>query len=131
MKLTDLEPSLKKIVVKEDTWTRRKEDGSDEQVTGPRYYFHEVETIAEADGIWFLCPKCFRDNGNSNVGTHCVSCWRPRVEQSEHLTGPGRWELVGNNFNDLSLVANPTSVQLEGGCNAHFTVSNGEIIWNG
>jgi len=130
MRLSELEPSLKKIERRPDTWTRRKEDGSDEQVSGLRTYFVEVQTISEADGIWFLCPKCFRDNGG-NVGTHSVACWRPSIPLSDDLTGPGRWELVGTDFNNISLVANPTSVQINGGCNAHFTVSNGEIIWNG
>lgn len=131
MRLVELEPELKRVERRPDTWTIRKDDGSSEQVSGLRTYYVPVATIAEADGIWFLCPKCFRDHGNSNVGTHWVACWRPKMPQADYLTGPGRWELVGTDFNNLSLVANPTSVQIEGGCNAHFTVSNGEIIWNG
>jgi hypothetical protein len=129
MRLSELEPSLKKIVVKVEIWDIRNEDGSTGTKTGDRYYFHQVDKIEEADGIWFLCPKCFKEN-NGSIGTHSVACWRPRIPQNDHLTGPGRWELVGTSFDDLSLVANPTSVKIEGGCNAHFTVSKGEIIWN-
>lgn len=82
----------------------------------------------EADGIYFLCPKCFTQN-NGAAGTHSIICWRPGVPQTI-APYPGRWELVGTSFEDLSLVANPTSVQLMSGCNAHFTVSNGNIIRN-
>jgi hypothetical protein len=130
MKLSDLEPSFRKIVIKIETWKTRSEEGVEGEATGPRYYLHRVDTMEKADGIWFLCPLCFKNNGG-NVGTHSVSCWRPRVDQSEHLTGPGRWELVGSNFDNLSLVgATTSSVQLNGGCNAHFTITNGEVIWH-
>jgi hypothetical protein len=100
VKLTDLEPQFLKI-------------------TSPTTY-HHVETIAEADGIMFLCPKCF--------ATHSILCWRPRVDAS-HRPGPGRWEFEGASYNDLTLVAGSSSVFLTGdGCKAHFFVRNGEII---
>lgn len=88
--------------------------------------FQDVGTIDEADGIIFLCPKCFAANGGP-VGTHAVICWRPRVPQTTSPT-PGRWEFKGSAMDDLTLVAGSSSVLLKGGCNAHFFVRNGEIV---
>lgn len=89
-------------------------------------HFGFVETIGEADGIRFLCPKCFSDN-KGNIGTHGVICWKPSVPQAVR-PNPGRWELQGTGFDDLTLVAGLSSVALKGGCEAHFFIRNGEII---
>ena len=90
--------------------------------------FRFVETIDEADGLEFLCPKCWEANGGA-VGTHAIICWRPRVPQTIGPT-PGRWELTGTGFSDLTLVAGSSSVMLpsEGGCLAHFFVRAGQIV---
>jgi hypothetical protein len=128
MRLSELEPHFLRHEEKIEEWTRRKEDGSNEQVTGPRDYYVYVDTLQEANGIEFLCPKCFIEN-KGPVGTHIVICWQP--DMPVNLSpGPGRWKLVGTSFEDLSLVSNPTSVQLNGGCNAHFTVSDGNVGFN-
>lgn len=88
--------------------------------------FRKVETLAEADGVQFLCPKCFDANGGA-VGTHSVICWSPSVSQDTSPT-PGRWELHGTSLEDLTLVAGSSSVLLTGdGCQAHFFVRNGQI----
>lgn len=70
-----------------------------------------VEAIEEADGILFLCPKCWK---GGPVGAHPVICWRLRVPP-EVQPNPGRWEFEGKGFEDLSLVAGSSSVRLEGG----------------
>lgn len=88
--------------------------------------FKNVDTLSEADGVIFLCPKCFLANGGSK-GTHGVICWNPSVPQDTSPT-PGRWNLVGSSLDDLSLVAGSSSVQLNGGCSAHFHVTNGSIV---
>lgn len=87
--------------------------------------YQHVDTITEADGIFFLCPKCFEAN-KGNVGTHGVICWMPHVPQTREPK-PGRWSLVGSGYSDLTLVAGSSSVALGGGCNAHFFVTKGEI----
>lgn len=87
---------------------------------------HYVDKIEEAQGIIFLCPKCFLENKGSK-GTHSVICWNPTVPQDRNPK-PGRWNLVGTGYDDLSLVNGSSSVALNGGCNAHFYVKNGEII---
>jgi hypothetical protein len=106
MRFSELEPAFLKIT-EELVYTR-------------------VDTVVEADGVSFLCPKCFVQNGGPR-GTHSVLCWQPKVPLSPTKMGPGRWELRGTSFEDLSLVALPTSVLLEGGCNAHFIVENGDV----
>jgi hypothetical protein len=88
--------------------------------------WRNVDTIGEADGVEFLCPKCFRARGGS-VGTHAMICWSPRVPQDTSPTG-GRWELHGTGLADLTLVAGSSSVLIKGGCEAHFFIRNGEII---
>lgn len=89
--------------------------------------FQRVDTIAEADGIIFVCPKCYADNGMQRPGVHSVICWSPRVPQTTSPT-PGRWELVGSSFEDLTLVAGSSSVALTNGCKAHFFIRSGEIV---
>lgn len=82
-------------------------------------------SMTDADGIWFLCPKCFKNKGGP-VGTHSIICWEPSVPQDTTPTG-GRWTIEGTGFDDLTLVAGSSSVLLKGGCNAHFFVRNGQI----
>lgn len=87
-----------------------------------------VSDITEADGIMFICPKCYMDNGMTEKGTHHILCWTPKIP-TEVNPKPGRWNLVGTNFRDISLVAGSSSILLTGGCNAHFWIRNGEIIF--
>jgi hypothetical protein len=75
-----------------------------------------VDTIGEADGVIFLCPKCFEDSPVGAEGTHSVICWSPKIGQ-EHAPRPGRWNLVGTSLDDLELVAGSSSIQIQGGCN--------------
>ena len=91
----------------------------------PGSYQH-VGTIAEADGVLFLCPVCFRSNGGE-VGTHSVICWAPKVPLTES-PGPGRWRFSGTGYADLTLAP---SISLPGddGCRAHFFVRNGQIVF--
>jgi|SRR5579871_2605132 len=87
--------------------------------------FRCVEMIGDADGVEFLCPKCFIVNGGA-AGTHRIICWAPRVPLNVGPQ-PGRWRLVGTGQADLSLVGSSNSVQVMGGCWAHFFVERGEV----
>lgn len=108
MRLTDLKPQFLKIADPK-TWEK-------------------VSTIAEADGVEFLCPACFKTN-NGPIGTHAIVCWRPRVDQSHFPTG-GRWNLEGTGLQDLTLVARSASVSLSTApCKAHFFIRKGEIVF--
>lgn len=91
----------------------------------PDEWLCEGVSKIDADGVMFLCPKCFKAKGGP-VGTHSIICWQPNVPQDTSPTG-GRWTMVGTGFNDLSLVAGSNSVLLEGGCAAHFFVEDGKI----
>jgi len=88
--------------------------------------FRHVDSLAQANGIIFLCPKCWTKNGGPR-GTHSVICWAPPVPQSIGPK-PGRWAMVGTGYDDLTLVAGSSSVLLTGGCAAHFFVTNGAIV---
>lgn len=95
------------------------------KILGEKTFQRTELTIDEADGIVFLCPKCFVEKGGP-IGTHSIICWRPRVPQDIDPK-PGRWEFEGTGFNDLTLVAGSSSILLLGGCNAHFFIRNGGI----
>ena len=89
--------------------------------------FQSVDVNDNADGVLFLCPKCYLEAGS---GVHSVICWVPSVSD-EIFPGPGRWDLHGQADN-LTLTGGngaSSSVQLtgEGGCQAHFFVKNGMI----
>lgn len=110
MRLTDLEPTFLKYA----------------PVDGQNIVIRDVP-MAEADGILFRCPKCHTENPGA-VKIHPVRCWLPKIPKAVD-SSPGRWDLVGTGFHDLSLEATPArSVLLTGGCNAHFLVTNGEVM---
>jgi hypothetical protein len=104
MKLIELEPKFLHIV--------------DEKTS------EETDDINRAQGIIFLCPKCFHGDRR---GVHSIICWAIGVPL-ERSPGPGRWALAGTGYEDLSLVAGSSSVLLTSGCRAHFFVRNGEIV---
>lgn len=110
MRLSDLEPQFVKAWTEDDC----------------RHGWEDVQTIAEADGVWFLCPKCFETNGGA-VGTHRILCWSPSVP-IDMLPKPGRWHLEGSGYADLTLRGVISdSVLLTSGCGAHFFVRSGRI----
>ena len=109
MKLTELEP----------TFLKWKGDSDSEK----------TDVFAEADGVLFLCPKCFRKNRGS-AGTHAIICWVPKVPQTT-TPRPGRWNLVGSGYGDLTLVNGSSSVLVRGEPGQpdhwHGFVRNGEV----
>ena len=97
-------------------------------------YIHHVDTLAEAQGVMFLCPKCFKANGGPK-GTHQILCWSRSAGASEHAEPrPGRWQMVGTGLDDLTLNGDlagapgqgARSVLLLSGCEWHGFVTNGE-----
>lgn len=91
----------------------------------------KVESLEDAQGVRFGCPKCFAANGGTMVGTHQVICWsRSRGITEDVEPGPGRWKIDGTSLDDLTLNADPPSsqrsVQLNGGCSWHGFVTNGD-----
>ncbi len=106
MRLVDLEPELLKFL-------------------NPNSHEY-IDKFSEADGVMFLCPKCFEANKGSR-GTHYVLCWRPTVPLDVNPKR-GRWEFEGTGLDNLTLKAGSSSVLLTAGCKAHFFITNGEII---
>lgn len=89
-------------------------------------YLPFVETLVEADGIEFLCPKCFAENSGP-IGTHGVICWFEGKVPDDAEPKPGRWNPVGSSLATLSFVPGKksNSVLLLGGCAWHGFVTNG------
>lgn len=109
MKLTDLKPEFWKYVSKEETFTEVSRE--------------------EANGIMFLCPECMkRKLAGEKIHIHSVLCWDTSVPQ-EAIPNPGRWNILGTDFDNLELQNESSSILLTGGCNAHFWIRNGEIIF--
>lgn len=98
------------------------------RVPGSESVSEEVHSIAEAEYVMFLCPKCFDANGGA-VGTHMIACWRPGAGWPGKDMG-GHWNLEGTSLADLTLTGGSASVLVTGtgSCGAHFFVRNGSII---
>lgn len=96
------------------------------KLTGPDGSFRQQEELAGSDGVWFLCPLCFKKNG-SEVGTHHVLCWWVGVDPAIGPK-PGRWTPQGTGLDDLTFVPSPgrsQSVAITTGCRWHGFVTNG------
>jgi hypothetical protein len=81
--------------------------------------------MAAADGLIFLCPKCFAEHGGP-VGTHVVICWFTGRVPDDLDPRPGRWNPQGTGLDDLTFVGpGAVSVLLTSGCGWHGLVQNG------
>jgi hypothetical protein len=112
-----------------DSWHgRRLPDGSTQWGGFEVDCNFRVDSLAEADGVSFLCPKCFAANGG-RVGTHTVICWFEGKVADDVRPAPGRWTPAGAGIDDLTFVPGEkikaVSVQLLGGCDWHGHVANG------
>lgn len=90
-----------------------------------RWYDH-VQTLPEADGLWFLCPQCYILN-NGEVGTHWHAIgFRGRCPPNCYSKGSNgedtRWDVSGTCLDDLVLTP---SIQTVGGCGWHGWIKNG------
>ena len=136
MRLVDLQPQFIRREVKVETWTKVLGDpltwkvgDPTEQVTGPREYYVPVDTLAEADGIHFTCPKCYRANAGKR-GSHRVLCWFTGRVTDDVQPGPGRWPPGGTGYLDLTFGPGRngmSSVKLDGGCAWHGHIVSGGI----
>lgn len=108
MKLTDLGPQL---------LVHEERDG--------RQINRKVDTLAEATGMFFLCPGCYAKNGGP-VGTHGIIVTFADRGVPDHLGshgsggGPSRWKVSGSGLHDLS-----TQPSIDVGC-WHAYITNGE-----
>ena len=103
------------------------------------YEWRRVDTLAEADGVMFQCPKCAigkergEEDGRKFVrGAHSVICWFRGHVPDDADPKPGRWTPSGTGLDDLTFVpGNPVwadSVLLTGpGCGWHGFIRNGDV----
>ena len=93
------------------------------QLTEGRGRFHRIDNLAEADGLLFLCPKCFTGDG------HSVICWFEDKVPDNLEPLPGRWKPAGTSYEDLSFVVGKrsNSIALVGGCAWHGFITKGEV----
>ena len=112
MKLTELLPRFRRVEIREGR------------------EFHMSSDFANAMGIQFLCPKCFREGGGP-VGTHAILCWSAeRGTPADVRPLPGRWAMKGTGYNDLTLDGEggkSRSILLMSGCKWHGFVVNGDV----
>jgi hypothetical protein len=89
--------------------------------------YEATPDIAHAQGLMYLCPRCFVANGGP-VGTHSVLNWfAHRGVPADEKPLPGRWNPSGNSIDDLTYVGpGSTSVLLTSGCEWHGFIRNGE-----
>lgn len=95
----------------------------------PHTIYHTVDSLNEADGLLFLCPKCFIKN-SGKVGTHSVLCWFMGKVPDDLDPKPGRWTPEGTNLDNLSFVpgsGKSHSVLLLSGCNWHGLITSGQV----
>ncbi len=134
MKLIDLEPRFIRYETKQElrdfivgdheTWQERGQP-VEKRLTDCEYHIY-VDKLAEAQGIMFLCPKCFEQN-KGIVGTHSIQVTFDgrnvlSHEGVQNKEGPVRWQVSGNDYNDLTI---QPSILLLSGCGWHGYVTNG------
>ncbi len=99
--------------------------------------YRHVESIDEAQGVQFQCPKCAEGKPRSEdgkvMGAHYVLCWfaNPRhapTVPNDINPGPGRWFISegSTSLDDLTFCGpGQCSVKLIGGCEWHGYVTAG------
>lgn len=102
MKLKDLEAKFIKYAPYPDTWIEIH-DGVESEVSGIRQSWKIVDTLAEADGVQFLCVGCFIKNKGA-IGTDSVICWFKGKVPDTLDPKPGRWNPEGTSLEDLTFV---------------------------
>jgi hypothetical protein len=131
MKFIELEPQFVRHEIRIEKWKRVvgdpltwKSGDPTEEVEGPCEYLPKVDTLGDAQGVMYLCPKCFAEKGGP-VGCHRVLSWfRDRGITDDVSPGPGRWPVSGTCYDDLTLTG---SVFLQAGCAWHGYITNGSV----
>lgn len=83
----------------------------------------------EAQLLWFICPKCAHEKGTT-VGCHYIEVtFADRgVLADQGVTNKKgeyvRWNVSGAGFDNLTITP---SILIEGGCEWHGFITNGEI----
>lgn len=136
MKLTDLKAQFVRYSTTDETVTvidgdpvTWKSGGPTKDVVRPVEHKIFVDSLAEAQGIWMLCPLCFKTNSGPK-GTHMVEVtFADRGvndnEGTHNMEGhPVRWQVSGTGLNDLT--TSPSIQLLGGGCAWHGFIKDGD-----
>ncbi|EKD22712.1 MAG: hypothetical protein ACD_84C00001G0004 [uncultured bacterium] len=131
MRLSELKPQFIRyeVGIASKHHGRKLDDGTIQWGGFPVDMKRHVDDIADAQGVYFLCPKCFIKN-NGPKGTHiCEVTFRNKGvldNQGTHNTNgiPVRWNVTGNDFNDITTTP---SVLIQSGCGWHGFITNGEV----
>jgi hypothetical protein len=120
MKLTELDAQLHRYEERMDADPRINGGAP-----GLRRFLVPVPDLAQAQGVWFLCPGCYQKNGGP-VGTHMVEITFRDRGVPDHLGShnragqPSRWAASGSGLHDLVL-----SPSVDCGCWHGFVGSSG------
>lgn len=123
--MTDVPPPIK-LRELDPQFIVRKVDATQNPNVDQEHWVH-VDKLEDADGLMFMCPKCYADNGGP-VGTHVIVCWFVGRVPDKVTPSPGRWTPRGTSYDDLSFVPSAGrshSVRLTGGCRWHGFVVDG------
>jgi Family of unknown function (DUF6527) len=110
----------------------RQETGEEMFVRGvdkPADLFRRVETLAEAHGVRFICPKSFATHGGV-AGAHTTQVFfeGSPVPSQIGVNKNGktvRWHVSGTSLDDLTL--SPSIQEEDGVCQWHGFVRNGDV----
>lgn len=123
MRLLDLQPQFLRHAVEPagSELGRTLPDGTIQWGGFPTDVWYDQDQLAGADGIQFLCPKCFEANGGP-IGTHSIHVYFAGSKVPPHL-GTNRegqtvrWSVTkGTGYDDLCL---SPSILLLSGCGWH------------
>lgn len=136
MKLTTLFPEFYRyerrdtevdlIIGDSETW--RERGCPSEKRVEPRDWKVPVSSLAEAQCVMFVCPKCSTESGRVE-GNHYVEVTfdsrgvLPNQGVKNKKGEDVRWSVSGTGFNDLTV---QPSILIEGGCEWHGYITNGD-----
>lgn len=132
MRLIDLDPCLQRHSIEHASINhgQPQPDGTIRWGGFLTTVWRQVDNLADADRVSFLCPKCFSNNGG-RVGTHWIAIdlagrRTPDKDCVRNSEGhPVRWEFTGTCLEDLAL---SPSIQVIGGCNWHGFVYRDGVV---
>lgn len=90
------------------------------EMRGEREVMVEVDSAADAQGVFFFCPQCVEQNA------HSILVWFADRGVPDGVTPLNRWRATGTGLHDLSL---SPSINLDVGgskCRWHGFVTAGE-----
>jgi hypothetical protein len=81
--------------------------------------FEHTDEVHEANGLALQCPACHWSSRRiGGQPSHMIVVWED----------PARWQFIGRDYKDLSLMAGRVTVGLTAGaCHARFYIKGGKV----